>query len=74
MPHCRNKSKFQSTNRSNRGKIDNIKINIHGSSLSWLGTSTSIESGVSKPVLGAQTSPLNEMTIQIIVRLHFSER
>ena len=51
-----------------------MKINIHGGPLTRLGTGTSIKSGVSKPVLGAQTSPLNEMTIQIVVRLHFSER
>ena len=38
-----------------RGKIDTLSAHIHDQSLSWLGTSTSIENGRIYVVLWAQT-------------------
>jgi hypothetical protein len=52
--------KYHSSKIVERGKIDIPNTKIHGHSLSWLGTDTSIKSGRGKLALWAQTS-LSEM-------------
>jgi hypothetical protein len=54
------KIQYQNTER---GKIDTPNTHIHDRSLSWLGIDTSIQSGVFKLVLWAQTPPLSEMML-----------
>ena len=44
-----------------RGNIDTPNTQLHDSSLSWLGTGTSIKSGGVKRVLWTQTSSISEM-------------
>jgi hypothetical protein len=62
--------KYHSSKIVERGKIDIPNTKIHGHSLSWLGTDTTIKSGRGKLALWAQTS-LSEMMRSYIENIEF---
>ena len=59
MSHCRNKFQTQISKSYNDTKSIPL-TQIHGRSLSWLGTDTSIKQVEVKLALMAQTSPLKK--------------